>query len=67
MHITILKDFPYFHGGHERVDYVAGQEVDMQDAEMAEVAIREGWARVAGEKAKKAPSNKAHTAAPENK
>ena len=67
MRITITQDFSYWHGGHARADYTAGQELDATDAEMAEVALREGWAQVAGEKASKPPSNKARKAAPENK
>lgn len=69
MKLTIKTDFPYWHGGCRRVDYVAGQEVETDDQEMIAVAVAEGWA-VDGapkEKAAKPPSNKAHKAAPENK
>ena len=69
MKLTIKTDFPYWHGGCRRVDYVAGQEVETDDQEMIAVALAEGWATdgVSAEKASKAPSNKARRAAPENK
>lgn len=44
MKLTIKQSFPYFHAGINRRDYEAGQEVDVDDQEMIEVAIREGWA-----------------------
>ena len=69
MKLTIKTDFPYWHGGCRRVDYVAGQEVETDDQEMIAVALAEGWATdgAPAEKASKAPSNKARKAAPENK
>jgi hypothetical protein len=69
MKLTIKTDFPYWHGGCRRVDYVAGQEVETDDQEMIAVAVAEGWATDGApkEKAAKPPSNKAHKAAPENK
>ena len=77
MKLTIKTDFPYWHGGCRRVDYVAGQEVDADDQEMIAVALAEGWAadgapaekasKAPSNKASKAPSNKARKAAPENK
>lgn len=69
MKLTIKTDFPYWHGGCRRVDYVAGQEVETDDQEMIAVAVAEGWAADGApkEKAAKPPSNKAHKAAPENK
>ena len=69
MKLTIKTDFPYWHGGCRRVDYVAGQEVETDDQEMIAVAVDEGWATDGApkEKAAKPPSNKAHKAAPENK
>ena len=69
MKLTIKTDFPYWHGGCRRVDYVAGQEVETDDQEMIAVAVAEGWATdgAPAEKASKAPSNKARKAAPENK
>ena len=69
MKLTIKTDFPYWHGGCMRVDYVAGQEVETDDQEMIAVALAEGWATDGApkEKAAKPPSNKAHKAAPENK
>lgn len=69
MKLTIKTDFPYWHGGCRRVDYVAGQEVETDDQEMIAVAVAEGWATDGApkEKAAKPPGNKAHKAAPENK
>lgn len=69
MKLTIKTDFPYWHGGCRRVDYVAGQEVETDDQEMIAVAVAEGWATGGApkEKSAKPPSNKAHKAAPENK
>ena len=69
MKLTIKTDFPYWHGGCRRVDYVAGQEVETDDQEMIAVAVAEGWATDGApkEKAAKPPSNKARKAAPENK
>ena len=69
MKLTIKTDFPYWHGGCRRVDYVAGQEVETDDQEMIAVAVAEGWATDGApkEKAAKPPSNKAYKAAPENK
>lgn len=69
MKLHIKKDFAYWHGGVNRTDYVAGQEVDADDQEMIDVALAEGWATDGApkEKAAKPASNKAHKAAPENK
>ena len=40
----VLKDFSYFHRGHDRVDYKAGDVIDTDDEEMAEVATSQRWA-----------------------
>lgn len=48
MKLKIVKDFPYFHGGHARKDYVAGTEIETDDEEMAGVAVAEGWAKKIG-------------------
>ena len=68
MKLTIKTDFPYWHGGCNRADYLAGQEVDASDQEMIAVALAEGWATdgAPAEKATK-PTTKARKAAPENK
>lgn len=63
MKLKIVQDFLYFHGGCNRVDYAAGQDVETDDAEMVDVAVANGWAK----KADKPAENKAHKAAPENK
>lgn len=45
MHRLLIKtDFPYFHGGYARRDYVAGEEIATEDAEFATVAVAEKWA-----------------------
>lgn len=72
MKLTIKQNFTYWHGGCNRADYMAGQEVDADDQEMVAVALGEGWATDAvpaekAEKAEKPASNKARKAAPENK
>jgi hypothetical protein len=48
--IKVLKDFPYFHGGYARKDYAKGDEVETEDDEMADVAVKEGWAKEVGGK-----------------
>ncbi|MBR7747454.1 hypothetical protein [Undibacterium baiyunense] len=45
MKIIILQDFTYWHNGCNRVDYVAGDEIDTEDSEMVSVAVGEGWAK----------------------
>ena len=45
----VLKDFTYFHRGHERVDYKAGDVIDTDDEEMIEVAIIQQWAEQEGD------------------
>ena len=45
MKIIILQDFTYWHSGCNRVDYVAGGEIDTEDSEMVNVALSEGWAK----------------------
>lgn len=66
MHIQVSKSFAYAYGGHDVVQYAAGETVDVPD-ECAELALAEGWASAPGEKAAKPASNKARKAAPENK
>ena len=39
----VLKDFPYFHGGYSRVDYKAGEVVDIDDEEMIEASLDQQW------------------------
>ena len=50
----VLKDFPYFHGGYSRVDYSAGEVVDIADEEMIEVALDQQW--IASEEKPKQPA-----------
>ena len=44
MKLVIKQDFAYFHRGHDRVDYKAGDVIDIDDEEMIEVAIAQQWA-----------------------
>lgn len=62
MKLKITQDFAYAHRGYDRREYVSGDVVDSDDAEMIDVATREGWAVPADK-----PDGKAKKAAPENK
>lgn len=44
MKLVIKQDFQYFHRGYDRVDYKAGDVIETDDEEMAEVAISQKWA-----------------------
>ena len=44
MKLVIKQEFTYFHRGHDRVDYKAGDVIETDDEEMAEVAISQKWA-----------------------
>lgn len=57
--LTVKKDFTYYHGGCRQANYVAGQIVDVDDEEMIEVAISQGWATEGEEKAKQPAKRKA--------
>jgi hypothetical protein len=81
MKLKALKNFSWAHNHVRVADYTEGQDIDTEDADLIEVARREGWALPEGEepifeedpkepgkRAKKAaPENKAEEAAPENK
>ena len=54
----VLKDFPYFHGGYSRVDYKAGEVVDIDDEEMIEAAIDQQWIKPAESKPPKSNKSK---------
>lgn len=45
--LKILQDFPYFHRGYDRKDYVKGDIVETDDDEFAAVAVAEKWAEKA--------------------
>lgn len=62
MKLKILIDFPFAHRGYDRREYRAGEVVESDDADLIEVAVREGWARAA-----EGPESKAKKGAPENK
>lgn len=47
--LKVKQDFTYFHRGHERADYKAGDVIDTDDEEMIEVAISQQWAEVEGQ------------------
>lgn len=49
MKLVIKQDFSYFHRGHDRVDYKAGDVIDTDDEEMIEVAIIQQWAEQEGD------------------
>ena len=49
MKLVIKQDFAYFHRGHDRVDYKAGDVIDTDDEEMIEVAIIQQWAEQEGD------------------
>ncbi len=63
MKIKILQGFTYWHGGCNRVDYVAGDEIDTDDSEMVEVATNEGWAKADDAQQKSAEQAAAEQAA----
>ncbi len=65
MKIKILQGFTYWHGGCNRVDYVAGDEIDTDDSEMVEVATNEGWAKADDAQQKSAEQAAAEQAAAE--
>ena len=44
MKLVIKQDFSYFHRGHDRVDYKAGDVIDTDDEKMTEVATSQRWA-----------------------
>jgi hypothetical protein len=70
MKLKIQKDFPYFHGGHNRRDYVAGEEIEADDQEFIDVSLREGWAvseTKSEDEAEEPTEEKARKRAPENK
>ena len=62
MQLKIKRDFAFAHRGVERREYVAGEVIEAEDADLIEVAVREGWAAQADQ-----PEGKAKKAAPENK
>jgi hypothetical protein len=62
MKLKIKVDFAFGHRGVDVRHYAAGDVVDTDDADMIEIATREGWATDADQ-----PESKARKAAPENK
>ena len=54
MKLTIKQTFTYYHGGCNPTVYEEGQEVEVEDEEMIDVATSEGWAA----EAKKTKSTK---------
>lgn len=67
MKLIVKKPFSWAHRGCEVEQFTQGQAIETTDAELINVATAEGWAGADGQKAEKAPSNKAQKAAPENK
>lgn len=64
--IIMLCDLRFAHRGVQVVEYTKGQEVDTEDAEFIALCAEHKWGREASA-ARRAPSNKAHGAAPEAK
>lgn len=62
MNLKIKTDFAFAHRGVEVKQYTAGEVVETDDAEMIEIATREGWATDADQ-----VESKAKKSAPENK
>lgn len=62
MNLKIKQDFAFTHRGCDVRHYQAGQELETEDADLVEVATREGWAVSADR-----PQGKARKGAPENK
>ncbi len=62
MKLKIKQDFAFAHRGVDVRQYEAGQELEAEDADLIEVAIREGWAvnldQTEGKARKGAPENK---------
>lgn len=73
MKLNVLKNFRWAHFGHTVKDYAAGTQIDTDQhkdgAELATVALVEGWAHEEGTPAPAAPPPdiKSKGAAPENK
>ena len=67
MKLKVIKEFRGSHDGVNSRVYYAGETYDIGQ-ELAEVALREGWAVApAPEKMADAPQNKMHKGAPQNK
>jgi hypothetical protein len=47
--LKIIKTFSWAHGGIHITEYAAGSEVETDDADLIEVATREGWATEDGD------------------
>jgi hypothetical protein len=62
MNLKIKTDFAFAHRGVEVRQYSAGDVVETDDAELIEIATREGWAVDADQ-----PEGKGKKGAPENK
>lgn len=64
MQITFTRSIAWAHRGVEIVHYAAGQTIDTDDAELASVALREGWAQAPGSAAASAASAESAESAP---
>lgn len=65
MQITFKQSIAWAHRGVEIVHYAAGQTIATDDADLAAVALREGWAQASGSAAP-APAASASAAPPES-
>ena len=60
--IIVIKPFAFAHGGHRIERFEPSDEPRETSERCAQVAVREGWARMAG-----APEMVTHATAPENR
>ncbi len=58
MKLVIKQDFAYFHRGHDRVDYKAGDVIETGDEEMIKVAISQKWAATEESEDQPAPAKR---------
>lgn len=65
MKLKITQDFKFAHRGVEVREYAADTEVETDDAELVEIATREGWAEPADDETQAAakPAKAARKAA----
>jgi hypothetical protein len=62
--LQILRTFLFAHRGCDVVEYVKGQEIETDDADLIQTCKAEGWARPPGGKNKgDAPENKGSSGA----
>lgn len=70
MKLNVIKAFDWAHRGVQIEHFEVGQEIETEDEDLIDVAIREGWAEdESGEKkaTPRAPQRQAAKGAPETK